>query len=65
MHIKTFFLKGYLILCLLAGLTSLSLTSISFARDPIRTVNGTVTKVSDGDTIQVTTWKCQPKIDHL
>jgi len=55
MHIKTFSIKGFLILCLLAGLTIFLLTSFSFAREPIRTVTGTVTKVSDGDTIHVTT----------
>lgn len=33
----------------------LFLTSTSFAHEPIRTVTGTVTKVSDGDTIHVTT----------
>ena len=55
MHIKTFSIKGFLILCLLAGLTTFLLTSFSFAREPIRTVTGTVTKVSDGDTIHVTT----------
>ena len=55
MHIKTFSIKGFLILGLLAGLTTLLLTSFSFAREPIRTVTGTVTKVSDGDTIHVTT----------
>ena len=55
MHLKTFSIKGFLILCLLAGLTTFFLTSLSFAREPIRTVTGTVTKVSDGDTIHVTT----------
>jgi micrococcal nuclease len=55
MHIKTFSIKGILIRCLLAGLTTFLLTSFSFAREPIRTVTGTVTKVSDGDTIHVTT----------
>jgi endonuclease YncB( thermonuclease family) len=55
MHLKTFSIKGFLILCLLAGLNTLLLTSFSFAREPIRTVTGTVTKVSDGDTIHVTT----------
>jgi endonuclease YncB( thermonuclease family) len=55
MHLKTSPIKGFLILCLLAGLTTLLLTPLSFAREPIRTVTGTVTKVSDGDTIQVTT----------
>lgn len=47
--------KVFLTLCLLAGLTILILASSSFAREPIRTVTGTVTKVSDGDTIHVTT----------
>jgi micrococcal nuclease len=55
MPIKKFSIKGFLILCLLAGLTIFFLTSLSFAREPIRTVIGTVTKVSDGDTIHVTT----------
>jgi endonuclease YncB( thermonuclease family) len=36
-------------------LTAFFLTSFSFARESIRTVTGTVTKVSDGDTIQVIT----------
>ena len=40
---------------LLSGLTALLFTSFSFAREPIRTVTGTVTKVSDGDSIHVTT----------
>ena len=55
MHIKTFHIKHFLILCLLAGVTSLILTSHSFAREPIRTITGTATKISDGDTIHVTT----------
>jgi len=55
MPLKTSPTKGFLILCLLAGLTALPFTSLSFAREPIRTVAGTVAKVSDGDTIQVTT----------
>jgi micrococcal nuclease len=55
MPTKTFSIKGFLILCLLAGLTTLPFTPFSFAREPIRTVTGTVTKVSDGDTIHVTT----------
>jgi endonuclease YncB( thermonuclease family) len=55
MHIKTFSIKGFLTLFLFAGLTTLLLASPSFAREPIRTVTGTVTKVSDGDTIHVTT----------
>ena len=55
MHIKTFSIKGFLILCLLTGLTTFLLKSLSFAREPIRTITGTITKVSDGDTIHVTT----------
>ncbi|MDD5533531.1 MAG: thermonuclease family protein [Syntrophales bacterium] len=55
MSIKPCHAKGLRILCLLAGLTTFLLTSPSPARDPIRTVTGTVTKVTDGDTIQVTT----------
>lgn len=55
MTLKKSSIKAFLILCLLAGLTTLSLISPSFAREPIRTINGTVTKVSDGDTIHVTT----------
>jgi endonuclease YncB( thermonuclease family) len=55
MHLKTSFIKGFLTICLLAGITTLLLTSLSIAREPIRTVIGTVTKVSDGDTIHVTT----------
>jgi micrococcal nuclease len=50
-----FSIKIILTLCLLAGLTSFLLASVCIARDPIRTVTGTVTKVSDGDTIHVTT----------
>lgn len=44
-------------LCLLIiiGYTTFLITSLSLARDPIRTATGTVTKVSDGDTIHVTT----------
>jgi endonuclease YncB( thermonuclease family) len=55
MHLKTFSMKGFRTLCLLAGLTILLHAAPSFAREPIRTVTGTVTKVSDGDTIHVTT----------
>lgn len=55
MNTKTSSIKIFLILCLLAGLMNLSLTSLSLAREPIRTITGTVTKVSDGDTVQVTT----------
>jgi endonuclease YncB( thermonuclease family) len=42
-------------LMLLTVVAILLIASISFAREPICTVTGTVTKVSDGDTIQVTT----------
>jgi micrococcal nuclease len=55
MPLKTSPIKAFLILALLAGLTALPFPPLSFARDPIRTVTGTVTKVSDCDTIQVTT----------
>jgi micrococcal nuclease len=36
-------------------LIALHLISLSFAREPIYAVTGTVTKVSDGDTLHVTT----------
>jgi micrococcal nuclease len=55
MPIKTFSIKGFFALYLLVGWTAVLLVSFSFAREPIRTVTGTVTKVSDGDTIHVTT----------
>ena len=55
MRIKPFFIRSIFILILLAGITTFLLSSVSFAREPIRTVTGTVTKVSDGDTIHVTT----------
>ncbi len=55
MHLKTSYIKGRLTLRLLSGLTTFFLTFLSFAREPIRTVTGKVTKVSDGDTIQITT----------
>ncbi len=51
MQMKTLSIKGFLILCLLAGLSTFLVTSFPLAREPIRTVTGTVTKVSDGDTI--------------
>jgi micrococcal nuclease len=57
MHIRAASPMNLLLRCLVAGLTILFLASLSFAREPIRTVSGTVTKVSDGDTIQVTTPK--------
>jgi endonuclease YncB( thermonuclease family) len=57
MQMKTFSPKGILVLCLLAALTTVLFASLSLAREPIRTVTGSVTKVSDGDTIQVTTPK--------
>lgn len=44
-----------LLLLLLVGIATLPIPSFSFAREPIRTVTGTATKVSDGDTIHVTT----------
>ena len=47
--------KHFHVSLLLAVLSAFILTSSSFARGPIRVVTGTVTKVSDGDTIHVTT----------
>lgn len=56
MPLKTSSMKGILTtLVLLAGWPIFFFPFLSFARDPIRTVTGTVTKVSDGDTIQITT----------
>ena len=55
MPLKTSPIKGFLTLCLLAGVITLFLASPSFASKPIQIVIGTVTKVSDGDTIQITT----------
>jgi micrococcal nuclease len=55
MRLKQSLKNPIVILLLLAGLTTFLLTSFSFARTPIRTVTGTVTKVSDGDTIHVKT----------
>ena len=39
---------------ILAVILSFSTCLTAFAKDPIRTIEGIVTKVSDGDTIQVT-----------
>ena len=50
---KIFFFKTFLFLFLIAGLTAF--ISIPAPQAVIRTVTGTVTKVSDGDTIHVTT----------
>jgi len=48
-------LRGKVCLLALTVLTLLaSISSISQAKDPIRTIEGIVTKVSDGDTINVT-----------
>jgi micrococcal nuclease len=55
MSLKQFLNKTIVTLFIFTGLTSFLLTSLSFARAPIRTVTGTVTKVSDGDTIHVKT----------
>lgn len=54
-QIKTSDLKAPILIGLIVGLTAFLLTSISSALEPIRTVTGIVTKVSDGNTIQVTT----------
>jgi endonuclease YncB( thermonuclease family) len=53
MHSKIFFFKTFLLIFLISVLTTFINVPISQAN--IRTVNGTVTKVSDGDTIHVTT----------
>ena len=55
MRLRTSDSKCLVIFSILATLISLVLALHSFARGPIRTVTGTVTKVSDGDTIHVTT----------
>lgn len=53
MHIKPFLIRAIFTLFLLTGLSILTMTSLIHAA--IRIVTGTVTKVSDGDTIHVTT----------
>jgi len=55
MRLKPFHNKTIVILFILAGLATFLLSSLSFAREPIRTVTGTVTKVTDGDSIHITT----------
>jgi micrococcal nuclease len=55
MRLKQFRNKTIVTLFILSGLIVFSYTALSFARVPIRTVTGTVTKVSDGDSIHVTT----------
>ncbi|MFH1081660.1 MAG: thermonuclease family protein [Pseudomonadota bacterium] len=53
MRIKPFSIRAIFILLLLAGLSTFLILPITHAA--IRTVTGTVTKVSDGDSIHVTT----------
>lgn len=53
MHLKIFPASIILILLLISGLTTF--LSISTSQAQIRTVTGTVTKVTDGDSIQVIT----------
>jgi len=53
MHSKTFLFKTLLFLFLILGLTAF--INIPVSNAAIRTVTGTVTKVSDGDTIHLTT----------
>ncbi len=53
MRLKTSYFKIFISLLLSASLTTFINTPISHAA--IRTVTGTVTKVSDGDSIQITT----------
>lgn len=53
MRSKIFLFKTILLIFLISALTTFLITPVSLAT--IRTVNGTVTKVSDGDTIHLTT----------
>lgn len=53
MRLKTSFLKTFISLLLITALTAL--INIPTCRAVMRTIAGTVTKVSDGDSIQVTT----------
>lgn len=53
MRTKIFFLRTFIFLFLISGLTAF--INIPVSHTAIRTVTGTVTKVSDGDTIHVTT----------
>ena len=53
MRVKTLYFKIFVSLLLIASLTTSIITTIGHAA--IRTVIGTVTKVSDGDSIQITT----------
>ena len=53
MHPKSFLLKTFVVLFIIIGLSIFINTFCSHAT--VRTVSGTVTKVSDGDTIHVTT----------
>lgn len=53
MHSKTFLFKTFISLFLIAGLTAF--INITVSQAAISTVTGTVTKVSDGDTIHLTT----------
>jgi micrococcal nuclease len=53
MHSKIFFLRAFIFLFLISGLTAF--INIPFTSAAIRTLTGTVTRVSDGDTIHITT----------
>lgn len=53
MRLKTSFFKTFISLLLIAAVTAL--INIPTCRAAMRTVTGTVTKVSDGDSIQITT----------
>lgn len=53
MHSKIYLIKIILLIILLSTLTTF--TNITLSQAAIRTVTGTVTKVSDGDTIHLTT----------
>lgn len=61
MNNRTLPVKGLFLLVLLAGLTTSFVTPISFAREPMRIVTGTVTKVVADSLDEVTkgmTYEC-------
>jgi len=53
MRSKTFYLKTFIFIIL--ALTIFTTIAVFVSHAAIRTITGTVTKVSDGDSIQVTT----------
>jgi endonuclease YncB( thermonuclease family) len=54
MRVQTFTVKVLLVILLLVGLNAYR-SSFSLAAEQIRTVTGKVTRVSDGDSIQIAT----------